>query len=254
MNYNLKEFLFSFKFNIQNFEELAFANSSFTVSKKELNNILFAANDKSNQEYSQNEEAKSNIPDYNIVVEEKDTLFNRLKKKITDIFKPKPKVYRIGNGESVELNGTVPGNPISGFFSRVGAALENLTNKPKEIKDAVEVKNEPHVISDYPAVQDEKKKQDPSLLNEGAPSLENTNIIKPKEITGEKRQPATYIQSTPPKPTVEAEEITVDAEEELKDNKDSIAKMVDSLDTDKQNSVVTPKAPEPVIESDDLEK
>ena len=252
MNCNLRELITSFKFNVQKFEELSFANSSFSMSKKELHHILFAADDKENQNISQ--EAEAGMPNYNINVEEKDTLFSRIKKKISDIFKPKPKVYRIGNGESIELDGSMPGNPVSGFFSKITAAIENITGKPKEIKNAIEVKNEPHIISDYPAIQDEKKKQDPSLLNEGAPSLEDTDIIMPKEITGEKRAPISFVQSTPIKQGVAAEEITVDAEKELKDNKDSISKMVNDLDEDKQTAQPIQKSPEPTIEPHDLEK
>ena len=76
----------------------------------------------------------------------------------------------------------------------------------------------------------------------------------PKEITGEKRAPISFVQSTPIKQGVAAEEITVDAEKELKDNKDSISKMVDDLDEDKQNTQPIQKSPEPVIEPHDLEK
>ena len=98
MSYNLKDFL-SFKLNINQFEELAFASSNFSMPKNNLKNILLAE-ELHNQGSDSKDTVNEAIPGAHIDVEEKkESLLSKITKKISDFFKPKPKVYRLGNNE-----------------------------------------------------------------------------------------------------------------------------------------------------------
>lgn len=251
MSYNLKDFL-SFKLNINQFEELAFAGSNFSMPKNNLKNVLLAE-ELHDQGSDSKDTVNEAIPGAHIdVKEKKESLLSKITKKISDFFKPKPKVYRLGNNESLEIDGEVPGNSVGGFFSKIGAAIENFANKGKEIKDAAEIKNTPHVISEYPATADKKIKSDPSLLAEGEytpnPNLNLGTIAQDQKAKAQ----GSYIQSSPA-PKMEVEEVTVDGEEELSVNKDAIAKATDSLTTsDKTVEKQEPVKPaEPIQEHDD---
>lgn len=249
MIYNLKDLFLNSKFNIRNFEELSFANSNISMPKNMLSNVYFASDDKENQEFS---EGASERPDYIVEVEEKNSFISRIKKKIADFFKPKPQIYKLGNGESLELDGQMPGNPVSGFFSRLGAQIENLVNKPKEIKKGLEVTNEPEVYSDFPAtVSDKKQEKDPSLLNDGS-RVPNEAIIIPKEVSTQRK---TVDSMGNPQPTVE--NLNVDKEEVFKDKKEEISAAIDSLTAEK-NEPAEPAAPtapvQDAAEHDDFDK
>ena len=250
MSYNLKDFL-SFKLNINPFEELAFAGSSFSMQKKDLSHILLAEN-MENQSSDEKDIVNESIPGAHIEINEpKETLISKLSKKIADFFKPKPKVYRLGNNESLEIDGTLPGNPLGGFFGKIGAAIEKFTNKGKEIKEATTIKNEPQIISNHPVVQNNKVKSDPTLLNEGTPQ-KNPDIIIPKGPS-ERAQSSSYIQSTPT-PTIAVEEVAVDGEDFLNDNKKNIAKVTDSLTTEQKTvaaKVNSQQVVTPVVEEKD---
>lgn len=255
MNYNLKEFIMSFKLNISQFEELAFAGSNLSMSKKEFNNILFAE-----EIHDQASDSKETIADAYIEIEEKkETLLSKITKKISDFFKRKPEVYTLGDGESLELDGSVPGNPVGGFLGKIGAAIEKFTSKRKYIREATKVTNQPQIISNHLAVRNQAKERTaPSLLDEGTPQI-NPDIVIPTEVTGTKRQPqGSYIQSAPaPTSTMTVEEIKMDEDAVtfIGDNKESISKVVDSLTSDKttvQEQKTTPIEPaQPVQDKDD---
>ena len=247
MSYNLKDFL-SFKLNINQFEELAFAGSNFSMPKKSFKNVLLA--EKSHDQANDSKNSINDvIPGAHIEVDEnKESLFSKISKKISDFFKPKPKVYRLGNNESLEIDGEVPGNPLGGFFGKIGAAIEKFANKGKEIKEATKIKNTPHIISEYPTVADKKSKNDPSLLAEGEytpnPNLNLGTITQDQKAKGQ----GSYIQSAPsPVNTITVEDVTVDGESELAVNKEAIAKATDSLTssekTIKQSEPVKPVEP-----------
>ena len=253
MSYNLKDFL-SFKLNINQFEELAFASSNFSMPKNTLKHVLLAE-ELHNQGSDSKDTVNEAIPGAHIEVEEKkESLLSKITKKISDFFKPKPKVYRLGNNESLEIDGEVPGNSVGGFFNKIGAAIEKFANKGKEIKDAAKIKNAPQVISEYPAKISEKGKSDPSLLDEGkfTPNP-NLNLGTIGQAQKAKTQ-GSYIQSTP-SPAITVEEVTVDGESELSVNKKAIAKAADSLtsadktvETAEQGTI---KPAEPIQEHDD---
>ena len=253
MSYNLKDFL-SFKLNINQFEELAFASSNFSMPKNTLKHVLLAE-ELHNQGSDSKDTVNEAIPGAHIEVEEKKkSLLSKITKKISDFFKPKPKVYRLGNNESLEIDGELPGNSVGGFFNKIGAAIEKFANKGKEIKEAAEVKNTPHVISEYPTTSNKKAKTDPSLLAEGEytpnPNLNLGTIAQDQKA----KTQGSYIQSTPaPATTIGVEEVTVDGEEELSVNKDSIAKATDSLtSSDKTVEKQEPIKPAgPIQEHDD---
>lgn len=249
MIYNLKDLFLNSKFNIRNFEELSFANSNISMPKNMLGNVYFASDNKENQNIS---DINSEIPNAVFEVEEKETLFSRIKKKISDFFKPKPQTYRLGNGESLELDGEMPGNPVAGFFSRLGSKIENLVNKPKEIKEGLEVINKPEVYSDYPTTVNEKKQEkDPSLLADGS-RVPKENIIIPKEVDSQRKAVDSLGN---PVPTVE--KIDMDKEEVFKEKKEEIAAAIDSLTAEKEAPAepTAPVAPiQDTVEHDDFDK
>ena len=243
MSYNLKDFL-SFKLNINQFEELAFAGSNFSMPKKDLSNILLAEK----QENQSSDIINEAIPDaYVKINEKKESPFSKIMKRISDFFK-------LGNGESVELDGTVPGNPLGGILGKIGAAIERFTNKGKDIREELGVKNSPQIISEYPTPADKKAHSDPSLLAEGIPQP-NPNIVIPRAV-GDKKHTSSYIQSTPnTTPAIGVEKIEVDGEEEYAVNKEAIARATESLTSDKtveqQKTQEPVKTVEPIQEHDD---
>ena len=241
MNYNLKDFL-SFKLNINPFEELAFAGSSFSMQKKDLSHILLAENIE-DQSPDTEDIVNESIPGAHIEINKpQETLISKLSKKIADFFKPKPKVYRLGNNEALEIDGTLPGNPLGGFFGKIGAAIEKFANKGKKIKEATTIKNEPQIISNHPVVHDNNVKSDPTLLDKGTPP-KNPDIIIPKG-------PSERAEAT----TIAVEEVTVDGEDFLKDNKKNIAKVTDSLTTEPKTvatKVNSQQIGTPVVEEKD---
>lgn len=253
MSYNLKDFL-SFKLNINQFEELAFASSNFSMPKNNLKNILLAE-----ELHDQGSDSKDTvnhaIPGAHIEVDKNnESLLSKISKKISDFFKPKPKVYRLGNNESLEIDGEVPGNPVGGFFSKIGAAIEKFASKGKEIKEATEIKNTPHVISEYPTTTDRKVKSDATLLAEGEytpnPNLNLGTIAQDQKAKAQ----GSYVQSAPaPATTIEVEEVSVDGEEELSVNKEAIAKAADSLTTS-DKAVEQPRTQEPVKPTEPIQK
>ena len=255
MSYNLKDFL-SFKLNINQFEELAFAGSNFSMPKNSLKNVLLAE-ELHDQGSDSKDTVNEAIPGAHIEIEEKkESLLSKITKKISDFFKPKPQVYRLGNNESLEIDGEVPGNSVGGFFSKIGAAIENFTTKGRKIKDAAEIKNKPHVISEYPATTDKKIKSDPSLLAEGE-YTPNPNLNL-GTITQDQKAKGSYVQSKPASP-IAVEEVTVDRESELSANKSAIAKATDSLTSSDKNveavEQASVKPAEPIqSKNDDYEK
>ena len=253
MNYNLSDFLTSIKLNTHKFEELSFAGSYFTMPKKELSNVLFA-------EINNDENQTVNIEDnplkdsYIEVDDGKKTLMDKIKETISNIFKPKPKTYKLTDGQSIEIDGTMPGNPIAKFFNKIADSLDKFTNKGKEIKEATATINEPQIISKHPAVITDKTKpdQNPTLLN--APKVPNPDLVFPGK-TGKINTTGSYIDSKPA-PEIAPEAITVDKEAVLRENKDMIAGLLKESDSrvDKQETTVEPAAPSREENSDDFVK
>ena len=193
MNYNLSDFLTSIKLNTHKFEELSFAGSYFTMPKKELSNVLFA-------EINNDENQTVNIEDnplkdsYIEVDDGKKLLMDKIKETISNIFKPKPKTYKLTDGQSIEIDGTMPGNPIAKFFNRIAVSIDKITGKGKEIKEATATINEPQIISEHPAVITDKTKpdQNPTLLN--APKVQNPDLVFPGK-TGKINTTGSYMGS-----------------------------------------------------------
>ena len=117
--------------NINQFEELAFASSNFSMPKNTLKHVLLAE-ELHDQSSDSKDTVNEAIPGAHIEVEEKkESLLSKITKKISDFFKPKPKVYRLGNNESLEIDGEVPGNSVGGFFSKI-LAIEILCFCPPD--------------------------------------------------------------------------------------------------------------------------
>ena len=253
MNYNLSDFLTSIKLNTHKFEELSFAGSYFTMPKKELSNVLFA-------EINNDENQTVNIEDnplkdsYIEVDDGKKLLMDKIKETISNIFKPKPKTYKLTDGQSIEIDGTMPGNPIAKFFNRIAVSIDKITGKGKEIKEATATINEPQIISEHPAVITDKTKpdQNPTLLN--APKVQNPDLVFPGK-TGKINTTGSYIDSKPAS-SIAPEAITVDKEAVLRENKDMIAGLLKESDSrvDKQETTVEPAAPSREDNSDDFVK
>lgn len=247
MNYNLKDYFTSIKLNTHRFEELSFANSSFSMSKKELSQILFAEINNEEQEVLNNA-TNSEIPNSSIFIKEKEpTLFDKIKKKISDFFKPKPQIKRLTEADfrkgtvfTPEGPTEIPGdrkNPLISLAKTIANTLQNMNQKAKDIKAATTITNEPQIISEHPAVINDKTKteQDSTLLT--AAKEVNPNIVIPGQ-TGKINTTGSYINSTPKAITVE--NVHVDKEEILNDNKDKIATLIEESDSKTTNE---PKAP-----------
>ena len=246
MNYNLSDFLTSIKLNTHKFEELSFAGSYFTMPKKELSNVLFA---EINDEESQTANIEDNIlkDSYIEIDDNKKSLMDRIKETISNIFKPKPKTYKLTDGQSLEIDGTMPGNPIAKFFNRIANSLDKINNKQKDIKEATQITNEPQIISEHPAVVNDKTKadQDPTLLN--AAKVQNPDLVFPGQ-TGKINTTGSYINSKPA-PGIAPETIDVDKEDVLRENKEMIADLLEESDS---KALKEPKATvEPTVQSRD---
>lgn len=253
MNYNLNDFLTSIKLNTHKFEELSFAGSYFTMPKKELSNVLFAEiNDKESQANIENNPLKDS---YIEVDDTKKSLMDKIKEAISNIFKPKPKTYTLTDGQSLEIDGSMPGNPILKFFNRIADSLDKINNKQKDIKEATQITNEPQIISEHPAVVNDKSKveQDPTLLN--AAKAQNPDLVFPGQ-TGKVNTTGSYINSKPA-PELVPETIDVDREDILKENKEMIADLLEESDTKamkEQKSPIEPVVPSREDNSDDFTK
>ena len=179
---------------------------------------------------------------------------DRIKETIGNIFKPKPKTYKLTDGQSIEIDGTMPGNPIAKFFNKIADSLDKFTNKGKDIRDATTVTNTPQIISEHPAVITARTKpdQDPTLLN--APKIPNPDLVFPGQ-TGKVNTTGSYINSKPT-PEIAPETIDVDNEDDLRKNKDMIANLLKESDSrvDKQQTTVEPAAPSREDNSDDFVK
>lgn len=121
--------------------------------------------------------SNDSLPNYATYIEEKNTLFNRIKK----LFTPKPKIFRLGNGESLEIDGTMPKRFVKGFFTKLGAGIATIASKPKEFIEAAKVKNTPEVYSTSLSVTNKKKqhKKETSLLGEGMKFAKDSEVIIP---------------------------------------------------------------------------
>lgn len=254
MNYNLSDFLTSIKLNTHKFEELSFAGSYFTMPKKELSNVLFA---EMNNEESQTANIEDNpLKDSYIEIDDnKKSLMDRIKEKISNIFKQKPKTYKLTDGQSLEIDGTMPGNPIAKFFNRIADSIDKLTGKGKEIKEATTTINEPQIISEHPAVVNDKTKadQDPTLLN--AAKVQNPDLVFPGQ-TGKVNTTGSYINSKPT-PEIAPETIDVDKEDVLRENKEMIADLLEESDSKalkEQKATVEPTVQSHEDHSDDFTK
>lgn len=191
MNFNLNEF---FKL-IFDYKELSCANSCFNMSENEFKNILFASTENdSNSLKSEN----SDLADYAVEIKENKSLFSTLKKKIKNLFSPKPQIYRLGNGESLELDGSMPNKPFTGILNKFGATLASIVSKPKEIKEASKIKNEPEIYSNSPAVIDNKKQpvRQTNLLDEGRKTLETSEFIIPNNVEEVAKSTPSYVETT----------------------------------------------------------
>lgn len=192
MNFYLNKF-FNLIFNNFNYKELAFSNSFSGMSQNEFKNIFLASNE-NNSNFSKNE--NTTLPDYAFNIEENKSFFNILKKKIKNIFSPKPQIYRLGNGESLELKGSMPNKSFTGMLNKFGATLSNIINKPKEIKEASKIKNEPEIYSNSPAIMDNKKHQ-PKQNNLLEEKVEQTSeFIIPNNVEEIAKSAPSYVETT----------------------------------------------------------
>lgn len=137
--------------------------------------------------------SNDSLPNYATYIEEKNTLFNRIKK----LFTPKPKIFRLGNGESLEIDGTMPKRFVKGFFTKLGAGIAIIASKPKEFIEAAKVKNTPEVYSTSLSVTNKKKKpqKETSLLGEGRKFAKDSEVIIPVGPQ-ETARTVSYIENT----------------------------------------------------------
>ena len=191
MNFNLNEF---FKL-IFDYKELSCANSCFNMSQNEFKNILFASTE---NDSNFSKDKNSDLPNYTVEIKENKSLFSVLKKKLKDLFSPKPQVYRLGNGESLELDGTMPNKPFTGILNKFGATLASIVSKPRENKEASKIKNEPEIYSNSPTVIDNKKQpsRQTNLLDEGRKTLESSEFIIPNNVEEIAKSTPSYVETT----------------------------------------------------------
>ena len=205
------------------------------------------------------EENKTNEDSITKVLEQiddnKKSLMDRIKETINNIFKQKPKTYKLTDGQSLEIDGTMPGNPIAKFFNRIADSIDKITGKGKEIKEATATINEPQIISEHPAVVNDKTKadQDPTLLN--AAKVQNPDLVFPGQ-TGKVHTTGSYINSKPA-PEITPENIDVDKEDVLRENKEMIADLLEESDSKalkEQKATVEPTVQSRDDNSDDFTK
>ena len=75
------------------------------------------------------------------------SLWGKIKNKISNCLNPKPKTFLLGNGEHLEINGKIPSSGIVGFFNNIGESLVNSTQKVLNTLKKPKIQNTPYIHS-----------------------------------------------------------------------------------------------------------
>ena len=216
------------KLNNKKFEELSFANSYITMPKKDFKNFIYFAEEQEQQE-EQNSSNFTSPSNYTIEVEEpRKSIFQRIK----DFLKPKPKTYLLDTkeGSTIEIDGTVPGNPFAKLAERITKVMEKFNNKPADISKETSTINSPEIYSESLAVVDNKAKESADKSTDTLSIDAAKNNIIPKAISEKAPKPSIPMTATPKAtPSIEVASIDMEDEELIKDNADVINKTADSI-------------------------
>lgn len=106
-------------------------------------------------------------------------LLNRISKKINNFFKPKPQIYLLSPGESLEISGNIPIRPATTVFNKINSILSHIVSKVINIIKPPKV-NIPEIYSESPAIIHKPKKLP---KHKTTPLLESKSFVPEKIIT-----------------------------------------------------------------------
>lgn len=132
------------------------------------------------------------------------SFFQKIKNKIISILKPKPQVYLLEMGKTLDIDGKMPNIPLSSQLDKAGAEIDNIASIQKNISQKNRIKNPPEIYSEAlitsSSKSNKKTKNSIQLLNEGTPHKEiiipNNFSFEVRKTLTEDSKPNTDTQST----------------------------------------------------------